>query len=261
MRRPWSICSSVLCSSRDIVPPPQALFTSDVDAAVARRRAWRTAASTCALSVTSVATNDARHAELVLQLPGRRRAGLLVALGHHDRGALAGHPPGDPEADALPGAGDQRDLPLESSPSTSFLRYSHDARNCLRRESSTDREIDARRTPLPVADEERIDDALAALFRLAGDPRLHERRLARPAPAISATGHRLLDRLTEHGAGLRLPAGRGAPAHPAHRQPPAAAARAARLRRRGHDDPTDGRVVTYACTPAGRAALSAASAR
>ena len=54
---------------------------------------------------------------------------------------------------------------------------------------------------MPAADEVRIDDALAALFRLAGDPRLHERRQAKTGVAISATGHRLLDQLTEHGPG------------------------------------------------------------
>ena len=52
---------------------------------------------------------------------------------------------------------------------------------------------------MPAADEERIDDALAALFRLAADPRLHERRLAQTGTEITATGHRLLDQLTEHG--------------------------------------------------------------
>ncbi len=52
---------------------------------------------------------------------------------------------------------------------------------------------------MPAADEERIDDALAALFRLAGDPGCTSAGWPRPAVTISATGHRLLDRLTEHG--------------------------------------------------------------
>jgi len=106
---------------------------------------------------------------------------------------------------------------------------------------------------LPVADEERIDDALAALFRLAGDPRLHERRVALTGTDISATGHRLLDRLTEHGgssvsqlaSALQLTL-------------PTASRQLQQLERMGfvarRDHPTDGRVVTYACTPAGRSA-------
>ena len=106
---------------------------------------------------------------------------------------------------------------------------------------------------MPAADEERIDDALAALFRLAGDPRLHERRLAQTGTDISPTGHRLLDRLTEHGA-----ASVSQLATVLQLTLPTASRQLQHLERMGFvtrsAHPTDGRVATYACTSAGRAA-------
>ena len=106
---------------------------------------------------------------------------------------------------------------------------------------------------MPAADEVRIDEALATLFRLAGDPRLHERRQAETGVAISATGHRLLDQLTEHGPGSvsQLAAGLQLTLPTASRQ-------LQQLERlgfvaRGHDA-ADGRIVTYTATSAGRAA-------
>jgi DNA-binding MarR family transcriptional regulator len=106
---------------------------------------------------------------------------------------------------------------------------------------------------LPAADEVRIDDALAVLFRLAADPRLHERRQAETGVAVSATGHRLLDQLTEHGPGSVSQLARAL-----QLTLPTASRQLQQLERlglvaRGHDA-TDGRVVTYAGTPAGRAA-------
>ena len=106
---------------------------------------------------------------------------------------------------------------------------------------------------MPAADEERIDDALAALFRLAADPRLHERRLAQTGTEVTATGHRLLDQLTEHG-----PASVSTLASALQLTLPTASRQLQQLERMGfvarHPDPADGRVVTYACTTAGRAA-------
>ncbi len=106
---------------------------------------------------------------------------------------------------------------------------------------------------MPAADEERIDDALAALFRLAADPRLHERRLAQTGTEVSATGHRLLDQLTEHG-----PASVSQLAAAVQLTLPTASRQLQQLERMQfvarRADPADGRVVAYACTPAGRGA-------
>jgi DNA-binding MarR family transcriptional regulator len=106
---------------------------------------------------------------------------------------------------------------------------------------------------VPAADEERIDDALAALFRLAGHPRLHERRTAENGVAISATGHRLLDQLTVHG-----PSSVSALAGALDLTLPTASRQLQQLERLGcvsrGQDASDGRVVTYACTPTGRQA-------
>jgi len=106
---------------------------------------------------------------------------------------------------------------------------------------------------VPAAEEERIDDALAVLFRLAGNPRLHERRTAETGMAISATGHRLLDQLTEHGPGSV-----SALARALDLTLPTASRQLQQLERLGcvsrGPDAADGRVVTYACTPAGRQA-------
>ncbi|MGZ4715688.1 MAG: MarR family winged helix-turn-helix transcriptional regulator [Acidimicrobiales bacterium] len=106
---------------------------------------------------------------------------------------------------------------------------------------------------MPATDDVRIDDALAALFRLAGDARLHERRLAQTGVAISATGHRLLDQLTEHGTGSVSQLARAL-----HLTLPTASRQLQQLERLGFvargPDAADGRVVTYAITPAGRGA-------
>ena len=56
--RPWAMSSSVLCSSRDIWPPPHALLTS-TSRRPNRSTARSTAPSTCSLWVTSATTSAA----------------------------------------------------------------------------------------------------------------------------------------------------------------------------------------------------------
>lgn len=102
-------------------------------------------------------------------------------------------------------------------------------------------------------DEDRIDDALAALFRLAANPRLHERRVEETGLAVSGTGHRLLDQLTERG-----PASVSQLASALQLTLPTASRQLQQLERLGfvarRHDPSDGRVVSYATTAAGRGA-------
>ena len=106
---------------------------------------------------------------------------------------------------------------------------------------------------MPTNDEDRIDDALAALFRLASHPHLHQRRVDETGLAVSATGHRLLDQLTERG-----PASVSHLASSLQLTLPTASRQLQQLERLGlvvrRDDPADGRVVSYAPTAAGRRA-------
>ena len=64
-----------------------------------------------------VGIGDVGADELGLALAGerghRRRAAFLGELGHHDLGSLGQEPLGVAEPDALPGAGDDRDLAVE----------------------------------------------------------------------------------------------------------------------------------------------------
>ena len=76
-----------------------------------------TASSTqcCAESGSEMSVRTKIDVALAFELLHRARGAFLDDLGHHDLGAFGQEPLGVREADALPRAGDDRDLVLETS--------------------------------------------------------------------------------------------------------------------------------------------------